>query len=217
MTKLEKFKLMLDLSLQEFKATEAGSSLGFAWVLIQPAFYMTIVSVVHSVFFRRVGGHEDLFFIWFLPGIIPWLFISSVMSSSCTIFQKNSHLIKTKSFPLWMSVIPKIISSFFSHFILLAILMTIFILVGEFNFLYTLNVIYFTACSAILLFSICLFCSTLYPFARDINNFMSIVIQLAFWSSPIFYDSSNLPNYLYRLIRYNPFFSILLMGIEVLF
>ena len=56
--------------------------------------------------------------------------------------------------------------------------------------------------------SIGLLCSAIAPFATDITNIVSVVIQVGFWVTPIFWDPSSLRDTAQVLLKLNPMYYV---------
>lgn len=50
--------------------------------------------------------------------------------------------------------------------------------------------------------------SALNPFIRDVGQIVAILLQIGFWSTPIFWDIEMMPSSIQPLLRLNPMFYI---------
>ena len=103
-----------------------------------------------------------------------------------------SYLVKKVNFDV--EVIPpiKIISNAFIHCFFIAFIIFVNFCYGKMPTIYYLQVIYYFFCAAAFSMSIGWLCSAITPFATDVSNIVSIIIQLGFWITPIFWDPSAL-------------------------
>ena len=74
--------------------------------------------------------------------------------------------------------------------------------------IYYLQVIYYFFCAAAFSMSIGWLCSAITPFATDVSNIVSIIIQLGFWITPIFWDPSALTDVAAFLVKVNPMYYV---------
>ena len=120
--------------------TYRGAALGWAWAIIKPA---VTIFVYWFAFQIGLRGGKDVngfpFFLWLISGVIPWFYMSDMLTSGTESIRKYSYLVTKMKFPV--STIPTFvsISKFMVHIILLTIVILIFIGMGYFPDLYILQ------------------------------------------------------------------------------
>ena len=74
--------------------------------------------------------------------------------------------------------------------------------------IYNVQVLYYFICTIALLTGLGLICATFTPFAGDVPNVVSVILQMLFWATPIVWNPSILSDRIYRIMRFNPMFYI---------
>jgi ABC-type polysaccharide/polyol phosphate export permease len=201
-------RLIYDLALKDFKTKYLGSYLGIIWAFVQPTFMILIYWFVFQIGFRTMPIGDVPFILWLIAGIIPWFFISEAISSATYSFIENSYLVKKIVFKVSVLPIIKIISSLFVHLVFLVIMFLIFFLYGYSPSWYHLQVFYYLLASIALVYSVSLITSSLVVFLKDVGQIVSILLQMFFWITPIFWNFSMVPEKYQFFFKLNPVFYI---------
>lgn len=202
---LDNRELIKTLVLNDFKKQYMGSYLGLIWAFIQPLSFMLVIWFVFSHGFRMApttGGTP--FFIWLFVGIIPWFLFSKALASSTETIALNSFLVKKVSFRVSILPIVQICSTILIHFVLIGFLIAILIIYGYFPSIYWLQFLYYLLLTSIFLLGISWFTSAVRVFIKDIGQVITVLLQLGFWGTPIFWSPDMLPEKYKFIIEYNP-------------
>ena len=111
--------------------TYRGAALGWAWAIIKPAVTIFVYWFTFEIGLRAgkdVNGFP--FFLWLISGVIPWFYMSDMITGGTECIRKYSYLVTKMKFPI--STIPTFfsISKFMVHLVLLVIMIIIFMLMG---------------------------------------------------------------------------------------
>ena len=106
--------------------TYRGAALGWAWAIIKPAVTIFVYWFAFSIGLRAgkdVNGYP--FFLWLISGVVPWFYMSDMLTGGTESIRKYSYLVTKMKFPV--STIPTFvsISKFMVHIILLTIVLLI--------------------------------------------------------------------------------------------
>ena len=108
--------------------TYRGAALGWAWAVIKPAVTIFVYWFTFQVGIRGIGNEVDGFpyFLWLISGVIPWFYMSDMITGGTECIRKYSYLVTKMKFPI--STIPTFfsISKYMVHLALLAIMIVIF-------------------------------------------------------------------------------------------
>ena len=110
-----------------------------------------------------------------------------------------------------VSLLPiiKLISALIIHLFFVGILVIMFAGYGYLPTIYTLQVVYYLFAACCLLLGIAWLTSALSVFLKDIGQIVGMILQFAFWGTPIFWSYKILPaKYLFWL-KLNPAFYII--------
>ena len=111
--------------------TYRGAALGWAWAIIKPAVTIFVYWFTFQIGLRAGKEVEGFpFFLWLISGVIPWFYMSDMITGGTESIRKYSYLVTKMKFPI--STIPTFfsISKFMVHLALLAIMIIIFIAMG---------------------------------------------------------------------------------------
>ena len=170
----------------EFKLRYQGSVLGYLWSLLKPLFLFAIMYVVF-VRFLRFGDGIPHFPIQLLLGIVLWGFFAEITNYGMTSIVGRGDLIRKISFPKYIIVLSGTVSALINLGFNLAVV-GIFMLVDGVDLhrtavLFPLNVLeiyIFAVAMAFLL-------AALYVKLRDLSHIWEVIMQAAFYATPVIY------------------------------
>lgn len=199
-------KIALALAKTNFSLRIEGSYLGIIWYLLNPlALFLIIILIKNNI-------KNDVFIenyeIYLLLGIISFNFFKQALSNSINSIANNINYLKSISnINPETLVMADLISSIISHLfdlILIIIFMLIFKLPLFGLWLYPL-ILFFLV---IMLLGFSFIFSTIGVYIKDFNNIWSVIVQLLFFLTPIFYIITE-KDYLYYFNFLNPLFYFL--------
>ena len=205
--------LSVTLAVLEFKLRFFGSVLGYLWQLMRP---LMLFGVLYAVFtqFVKLGAGIDFYPAILLTGIVLFTFFSDATSRSVTAVLDRENLVRKIEFPRLVVPVAVILIAYFNLILnLLAVL--VFVLATGVDVraewlalpLLLLPLGLFAGGLAMLL-------SALYVRFRDVEPIWEVVVQVAFYGSPILYVLDQLPSEELRhlVIWFNPLATILVQS-----
>lgn len=202
-------KLIVTLIKNDFKKQYFGSYLGLFWAYAQPVTFIAVIWFVFEVGFRSAPSSGDVpFFLWLICGMIPWFFFANGLSLGANSIVLNSYLVKKVNFRVSILPLVQIGSALVIHTTLVILLIIAFLLYGYTPSLYWLQIIYYIGCLVFLLLGLSWLTSSIRVFIKDIGNFISVVTQIGFWATPIFWSVELIPQQYIWIIKLNPMFYI---------
>ena len=195
-------ELVWELARTDFLLRYHGSFLGFFWSLLKPLAIFLVMYFVFSVFMRWDIPHYQLFL---LLGTLLWNFFSEATTVGLFALQAKAGIIKKVYFPRILIVLASTISS------LLGLLcnMLIFTVAAFFSGipiffpLIILAPLYFLLLMS-LIFGISLILNAIFLKFQDIQQIWEVFLQVAFWTTPIIYPISSIPQSYQWIIYINP-------------
>jgi len=197
-------RLLWSLTKSDFKQQYLGSYLGITWAFIQPTVTILIFWFVFQVGFKSRPIGDCPFILWLASGIIPWFFFSDSIASATTSITSNSYLVKKVVFRVSLLPIIKILSALLIHLFFLVFLAFLFFLYGFSFSIYWLQIPYYLFSMFMLILGISWLTSAVTVFTRDINPFVIMILQFAFWMTPIFWQIDTIPDKYKFIIKLNP-------------
>ncbi|QWV95741.1 ABC transporter permease [Geomonas oryzisoli] len=200
--------IICELTLADFKKKYLGSYLGILWAFVHPAVYIAVVWFVFQIGFNSQPMANVPFVLWMLTAIIPWFFFSECLQSATTSILENSFLLKKMVFSIGILPLIKIFSALIIHFFFITVIFIMFMVYGYPPSLYNIQVFYYLFCTIMLLLGLSWLTSSLTLFLRDTGQIVTMILQLAFWMTPIFWSTAKLSPKTLNFIKLNPLYYI---------
>lgn len=188
------------------------SKLGGAWLLLNPlamvAVYALVLSKVLAAKLASID-HEYAYALYLMAGILGWTLFTETLTRSLSIFIDHANLIKKTAFPRLSLVLILVGEMLINHILLLVAILSIFLLLG---FMPGLQIVWIPLLSLVtLLFALGLgmILGILNVFIRDIAQIVAIILQFAFWLTPIVYSEHIIPEQYRYLLNFNPVYPMI--------
>ena len=200
--------IILELTKRDFKTKYLGSYLGIIWAFVHPTVYIAIVWFVFQFAFKTQPMDKFPFVLWMLAGIIPWFFFSESLQSATGSILENSFLVKKVAFSMGMLPLVKIFSALIIHSFFIVVIFVMFLAYGYPPSIYNIQVFYYLFATIVLLLGVSWLTSSLTLFLKDTGQIVAMILQFAFWLTPIFWSSKSLSDRVLNLIKLNPVYYI---------
>lgn len=188
-----------------------GSVAGTLWTLIHPLLlmiaYYFVFAVVLRVRFRANSGSGDFAF-YFLCGMLPWLAFSEAVGRSPNVILENSNFVKRVVFPLEILPLNLMLVGLVTELFALLIFFVALVATGRPVGWTMLLLPVILVPQVLLTAGFCWFLSALGVFLRDIGQVIGFVLTVWFFTTPICYPASSLPENWLWLLEKNPLFPI---------
>jgi ABC-2 type transport system permease protein len=195
-------ELLKNLVFKELKLKYRGSVFGFLWSLVNPLLMMIVYTVAFTVILQI---RNEGFVFSLMLGLLSWGFFANSASLSTGAIVDNSGLLKSVLFPRAILPIGAVL------FNLAQFALTISVFLPAMMLWYrvppSLPMILFPALVVLqLIFTIgiALILSTATAFFRDVRHLLEVALAVMFWTTPIVYELSQVPERLQMLILLSP-------------
>ncbi|OFY47400.1 MAG: teichoic acid ABC transporter permease [Bacteroidetes bacterium GWF2_41_31] len=195
---------------RDFQNKYLASYIGLPWAFIQPI--MSILVIWFAMTYGlKVGKMETglSFTVWFICGMIPWLFIGESITSSSNSLIEYSYLIKKTAFKVAIIPFIKIFTTLIIHLFFIVFLAVFAIAYGFYPNIYWIQIIYLLLATFILLTGIGWLTSSINVFVRDVGQVVNVAISILFWATPIMWPYTMLHGNMKYMALFNPFFYII--------
>lgn len=180
--------LLRELVVTDFKLRYQGSVLGYAWSLLKPLFLFAIMYVVFGLMIK-IGSVEH-YSVYLLLGIILWTFFAEATNQGMNSIISRGDLLRKISFPKYIIVLSTTISALINLSLNLLIVVVLMIISGvEFNISALMLPVYILEIYMVAL-GLAFILSALNVKYRDTGHIWEIVMQAAFYATPIIYPLS---------------------------
>jgi lipopolysaccharide transport system permease protein len=196
----------------EFRTRFGRSKLGGMWMVIHPlaqaAIFTLVLAEVMAAKLPEMANNKFAYAIYLMSGLVAWSLFSEIVTRCLTVFIDNGNLIKKMLFPRINLPLIVVGSALINNILLLLAVLLVFALFGHVPsrqiFWIPLLIILTTA----LALGVGLLLGVFNVFIRDVGQVVPVVLQLAFWFTPIVYTANVVPAYLRPLLRLNPMTTI---------
>ncbi len=196
--------LVVTLTGKEIKVRYKRTALGYAWSLLNPVVYaLTYWIAFKAILNVRIEGY----FIFLLCGLFPWQWLAGSLNLAPAAFVMNAQLVKKISFPRYLIVLATVFTEGL-HFLLcipvLAVLMVIFQR-GTPSLTWLWGVPLLVILQGTMIFGLALVIASCNVFFRDVERLLALVLNVAFYLTPVIYESHMVPDKFKPLMALNPF------------
>lgn len=201
-------ELFINLTLRELRSKYKRSFLGWTWSMVTPLATMAVYTVVFRLFFRAApppGVHKlDLFALWLMCALVPWTFFSTGMMASIGAVVSNAALISKTYFDRRLLPASAVGAALVTHLIEMGLLVAVLLGFGDWQAVVFLPALaLFIVVTAIAALGAGLLLSALNVYFRDIEHFMSIVLMIWMYLTPIIYPIQAARGYA-KIVKLNP-------------
>lgn len=197
---------IFQLAAADIVKTYRGSALGWLWAIIKPSVTIFVYWFAFTVGLRTSPPAEGYpFFLWLLAGILPWFYISEMLTQGSKTLSKYSYLVTKIKFPVSTIATFVSLSKLYVHLALLGLVIIIFVAFG-----YPIDIYYIQLPVYIgLLFAFftlwSMFSAPLSAISKDFANVVASFVTAVFWMSSIMWDVNTVDSEpLRRLLLFNP-------------
>ncbi|MEI6152272.1 MAG: ABC transporter permease [Chitinophagia bacterium] len=200
--------LLKELVKTDFKLRYQGSILGYMWSLLRPLFLFVILYIVF-VRLLKVGSGIPHYPVYLLLGIVIWNYFAEVTAGGVSSIVGRGDLLRKINFPKYVILLSVSLSGFINlvlNFIVIAIFMFFSgVTLGYSAFLIVPIII------ELFIFSlgVSFLLSTLYVKFRDVSYIWEVIMQAAFYATPIIYSLNILSDRFQKLLLLNPMAQII--------
>lgn len=185
--------LIWKLSKNDFKKRYSGSYLGVIWAMAQPVVTVVMYFLVFDLIFGSEGplltdGSRAPYVLSLTAGLVPWFFFTEALNHGTMALLEYNYLVKKVVFKISVLPIIKVIGATFIHVFFVGVLLILACLYGYYPTVYTLQLVYYSACLFIFVLAICYTTCAVVIFFRDLAQIINIALQIGIWATPILWN-----------------------------
>ena len=188
-------ELLANLTSREIRGKYKRTALGQLWSLGNPLALMFIYTFVFSVIFRvqpdpGEPSGLDYFALWLLCGLLPWIFMATVLTSGMASLVENANLIQKVHFNRLVLPLSLVGSTAYNWLFEMAVLIVALTIVGAMIVPWLPLVLVTMALLAMFAAGLALMLSIVNVHFRDTQYFVTLVLQMWMYLTPIIYPIS---------------------------
>lgn len=199
-------ELILSMAKRQIVSQYVGSVLGFCWTIINPMVLIAVFWFVFSVGFKAQPVKDVPFVVWLTAGMAIWSFFTDVLGKASDAVRNNTALVKKTIFPSQILPFVSIISCLVNHMVFLFLLLILLIFNGMTFSLFFFQSLYYVFCLIVLTLGLSWMVSALNVFIKDVAQIVSVILQIGFWATPIFWNIDMMPESYHFFIKLNPMY-----------
>ena len=198
--------LIWKLAKNDFKKRYAGSYMGALWAMLQPVITVAMYYVVFDKLMGNTGrGTGDIPFVLFLTaGLVPWFFFTEALNGGTNALLEYNYLVKKVVFKISVLPIIKIIAATFIHAFFILVLLIVAAIYGYYPTIYTIQILYYSACLFIFVLALCYTTCSIVVFFRDLSQIINIALQIGMWATPILWNIDGVEGVWLTILKLNP-------------
>lgn len=180
--------LLWNFARQELVDRYAGSALGFAWAFLQPLVTLFIFVVIFGqIMGARLPGQSDTYgySVYLISGMLPWLAFGNTLSRAATVFQDKKGVLSKIGLSLPTLPVFIVIAESITFLISLGLFLVFLLLAGVPLKPAALVLPWVFLAQQMLALGLGLIFAVLNVFLRDVREFVSVLVQIWFWLTPI--------------------------------
>lgn len=205
-------RLIWRLTINDLKAKYNNTILGFLWSLLSPLLEMIVLYVI----FMNFRHAEPNYAVYLLTGIIAYRFFTKGTSFTMRTIQANSSIISNYALPRQIFVMETAFSAFISFFLEFVVLIPLIMIVAG---ILSWTAILFPLVHLVyllLIYGLGLILAAFYPYFRDLGELWGVVTRLGFFTCPILYPISIIPESILPYYMLNPLAHLIMIYREII-
>ncbi len=203
-TALHSRRVILALARQTFLSRFAGTGAGMLWTVVQPMAMVLAYWLVFTYGFRVTGPDNLPFAVYFVTGLLPWTFLSEGLTAATGTVSRNSFLVRKIQFPSEVLPLVEILGASIPHAIFFVLTMLVLLGHGILPGIWIWQLLYAYLALAAFVLGLGLLLSAINVFHRDVAQFVTPVLNVWFWLTPVVWSLDMLPPVWRNLAALNP-------------
>jgi lipopolysaccharide transport system permease protein len=193
---------------REIKVLYAQTILGFFWAILQPLVQIVLFTIVFGKI-AKISTDGIPYFLFSTVAIIPWTYMSQVMTQASESLVKDQNMLGKIYFPRLVFPITPVLARLVDFGISILIVLCV---MGYYRVSPSWNLLYFPMFMIMMTavpLGVGLWLSALAIRFRDVKHAMTFVMRMLIYSAPIVYSSSSIPVAYRLLYSFNPIVGVI--------
>jgi ABC-2 type transport system permease protein len=200
--------LLKQLVKTDFKLRYQGSTLGYIWSLLRPLLIFLILYLVFTVFLP-LGKGVPHYPVYLFTGIVFWNYFAEVTTGSVAAIVGKGDLLRKINFPKYVVILAGSFSALI-NLALNAVVIAIFMVIGHVGLTWhAVLLLPLIAELFVAAIALAFLLSALFVRFRDISYIWEVIMQAAFYATPILYALQRVPHKYAKFLILNPMAQII--------
>ncbi|MCQ4171643.1 ABC transporter permease [Hafnia paralvei] len=192
---------------RDFQSRYQESFLGATWLILQPLAMIAVYTLIFSEIMRaKLSGMDGPFAysIYLCSGVLAWGMFTEMLTNLVNVFLANANILKKLSFPRICLPIIITLTATINFLIIFTIFVVFLIFTNNFPGLIFFEMIPVLLIQVVFTLGLGIILGVMNVFARDVGQFIGILLQFWFWLTPIVYVTDIIPQWAANILEYNP-------------
>lgn len=193
---------------RDLRVRYARSWLGYVWTIIDPLAMALIYFVVFTMIFKQRNAGHHPYFLFLIIGLLGWQWFNASINESSRALLAESKLVRSTNLPRELWVIRVVIAKGVEFLLSLPVLFAfviIYVITGDTRLNWKLVLLPVgVALQFLLQIGIGLLLAPATVLADDTIRVVRIVLRMLFYATPIIYTLNIAPEWLQRILWFNP-------------
>ncbi|MDO4465956.1 MAG: ABC transporter permease [Bacillota bacterium] len=198
------------ISKYEVLADIRDTRLGIFWNFVSPTINILTYWFVFGIVMNRNDVDGIAFFDWMIAGMVCWFFIRPCIVDGCNAIFQHSKMISKMKFPVSILPATVVMKELFNHLCLMIVVFIIFMLQGIMPDVHWLGLLYYCFCAVCFCIALSMCTSVLNMLARDTKKFVSSIMRLLLYMTPILWPLSRFEEFkwIQYIMKANPIYYV---------
>lgn len=198
-------ELVMRLAKTDFKLRYHGSTLGYLWAILRPLLMFTILNFVFSSIFNFRNSGTPNYPLELLTGLLMFQFFSEGTINGMNALLSKSQLVTKIYIPRWTIILGSSVNALFIYGMNLIVLSVFFIVYGITPSIPAILMFFFLSLLLyILIIAFSFLTAPLLVRFRDLSMIWEVLLQVLMYGSPIIYPLAMMPEYIQKIMLFNP-------------
>lgn len=192
---------------RELRQRYARSLLGWLWLLLPPAVFIAIYTLVFGLLARGAGLPDRgpfTYSLFLCAGLLTWTWFAEVLSRTVGLFSNNAALLKKSMLPWGAVLAADLLVSLVGLAIQMGLFVLLLVMLHAWPGWSALLYLPLLAVQGLLAVGLGLGLAVLHVFVRDVGLLVPLGLQVWFWATPIIYTAAVLPQEVRAWLHLNP-------------
>ncbi|MBQ9064897.1 MAG: ABC transporter permease [Blautia sp.] len=203
-------ELIRDMAALDVTRACKDDAFGILWLIARPVVTVMVYYIVFQILFgMSVEASGTPYAVWFLSGMLPWLFFAETLGGGVLCYQEYGHLVKKINFPVRTIPAIKVLAGLYIHMIFLAFLLSVAVFCNHIRKIRLPVLLYAVMCLAVFTGVLVKLCAVIRPFLKDVSELTGIILTAGIWTVPVLWDFRKVPAGLRGIFAINPMFHVI--------